>query len=167
MEPVSTSEPPSGQMGIIEGMGSDLSTLDEPIRDTIMRDLTSIGLKLKYVMLPRSRVDKGAGLKQWDLWGPLFICLALSIVLSTQAPSDQAGYVFALVYVLVWVGSGVVTINAQLLKGQISFFQSVCVLGYCVFPLVIAALVCSLLPAGMQIIKVILVVLGFTWATGA
>ena len=25
LEPVSTSEPPSGQMGIIEGMGSDLS----------------------------------------------------------------------------------------------------------------------------------------------
>merc|ERR1719316_1476448 len=167
MEPVSTSEPPSGQMGIIEGMGSDLSTLDEPIRDTIMRDLTGIAVKLKYVMLPRARVDKAAGLKQWDLWGPLFICLALSIILSTQAPADQAGYVFALVYVLVWVGSGVVTINAQLLKGQISFFQSVCVLGYCVFPLVIAALVCSLLPTGMQIIKVILVVLGFTWATGA
>jgi hypothetical protein len=170
MEPVSTSEPPSGQMGIIEGMGSDLSTLDEPIRDTIMRDLTSIGLKLKYVMLPRSRVDKAAGLKQWDLWGPLFICLALSIVLSTQAPSDQAGYVFALVYVLVWIGSGVVTINAQLLKGQLSFFQSVCVLGYCVFPLVIAAFFCALLPSAnrmSQLVKVILVVLGFTWATGA
>merc|ERR550514_907917 len=139
--------------------GGEMSTLDEPINVTIMRDLTSIGVKLKYVMLPRARVDKAQGLKQWD---PLFICLALSIVLSAQAPSEQAGYVFALVYVLVWIGSGVVTINAQLLKGQISFFQSVCVLGYCVFPLVIAALVCSLLPSGTQIIKVVLVVLGFT-----
>merc|ERR1719460_950076 len=161
---------PTGAMGS-GGGGSpgfgDGSTLDEPIRDTIMRDLTGIAVKLKYVMLPRARVDKAAGLKQWDLWGPLFICLALSIILSTQAPADQAGYVFALVYVLVWVGSGVVTINAQLLKGQISFFQSVCVLGYCVFPLVLAALVCSFLPAGLQIVKVVLVVLGFTWATGA
>jgi hypothetical protein len=63
-----------------------------------------------------------------------------------------------------------VTINAQLLKGQISFFQSVCVLGYCVFPLVIAAFFCALLPTGnrlTQLVKVILVVLGFTWATGA
>jgi len=144
-----------------------MNTLDEPIRVTIMRDLSSIGLKLKYVLLPRSRVDKAAGLRQWDLWGPLFICLALSIILSAQARSDQAGYVFALVYVLVWVGSGFVTINAQLLKGKISFFQSVCVLGYCVFPLVIAAFGCLFLPQGWQIVKVIFVVIGFTWATGA
>merc|ERR1719498_1379103 len=100
---------PSGTIESMEGPG--MSTIDEPIKVTIMRDLTSIATKLKYVMLPRARIDKAPGLKQWDLWGPLFICLTLSIILSTQAPADQAGYVFALVYVLVWIGSGVVTIT--------------------------------------------------------
>lgn len=156
---------PSGTIqasGPLEGR----CTLDEPVMETVMRDLRSIGTKLKYVMLPRARADKAHGLKQWDLWGPLFLCLALGIMLSTQADnSEQAGLAFALVFIIVWVGSGVVTLNAVLLGGQISFFQSVCVLGYCIFPLVIAAF-CSLL---MKIIwlKVIFVVVGFTWATGA
>mmetsp|Transcript_52131 Transcript_52131/g.97531 ORF Transcript_52131/g.97531 Transcript_52131/m.97531 type:complete len:212 (-) Transcript_52131:91-726(-) len=138
-------------------------TLDEPVTETIMRDLRSIGTKLKYVMLPRARVDKGSGLREWDLWGPLVLCLALGIMLSMRA--EQASLAFALVFVIVWVGSGIVTLNAVLLKGKISFFQSVCVLGYCIFPLVIAAF-CSLM---LQVIwlKVIFVVVGFTWATGA
>ena len=53
---------PSGQMENMdartpEGTGGR-GTLDEPIKETIMRDLTSIAVKLKYVMLPRARVDK-------------------------------------------------------------------------------------------------------------
>ena len=48
---------------------------------------------------------------------------------------------FAGVFVIVWLGSGVVTINAQLLGGNISFLQSVCVLGYCIAPLALASLV--------------------------
>jgi len=48
--------------------------------------------------------------------------------------------VFAGVFVIVWLGSGVVTINAQLLGGNISFLQSVCVLGYCIAPLALASL---------------------------
>ncbi|CAE8650847.1 unnamed protein product, partial [Polarella glacialis] len=100
-------------------------TLDEPVMETIMRDLRSIGTKLKYVMLPRARADKAHGLKQWDLWGPLFLCLALGIMLSSQAEdSQQASLAFALVFIIVWVGSGIVTLNALLLRGRISFFQS-------------------------------------------
>jgi len=34
-----------------------------------------------------------------------------------------------------------VTLNAKLLGGAISFFQCVCVLGYCLFPLVVAAII--------------------------
>ena len=33
------------------------------------------------------------------------------------------------------------TFNALLLKGRVSFFQSLCVLGYCILPLVITAVV--------------------------
>jgi len=72
---------------------------------------------------------------------------------------------FALVFIIFWLGSGVVTLNAVLLRGQISFFQSVCVLGYCIFPLVIAAFLSLLL--GVIWLKVIFVSIGFTWSTGA
>lgn len=122
-------------------------TLDEPVMETIMRDLRSIGTKLKYVMLPKAREDRASGLREWDLWGPLVLCLALGIMLSMHAEqvvtgflrrvaSGQASLAFGLVFIIVWVGSGVtcdlsqrgkkgvVTVNALLLKGKISFFQS-------------------------------------------
>lgn len=150
---------PSGSIESQQGR----CTLDEPVTETIMRDLRSIGMKLKYVMLPRAREDKGQGLREWDLWGPLVLCLALGIMLSMHA--EQASLAFGLVFIIVWVGSGIVTINALLLKGKISFFQSVCVLGYCIFPLVIAAF-CSLM-LNVIWLKVIFVTIGFTWATGA
>lgn len=74
-----------------------------------------------------------------DLWGPLLIGLLLSTILSLTAPGDSASLVFATVFVIVWLGAAVVTVNAQLLGGTISFFQSLCILGYCVFPLTLAA----------------------------
>eukprot|EP01047_Picozoa_sp_COSAG01_P116065 COSAG01_NODE_44732_length_416_cov_0.671924_1_plen_110_part_01 len=80
--------------------------------------------------------DGGKGnIKKWDLWGPLVICMLLAILLSIWSPADQAATVFCAVFGIIWVGAAVVTLNAQLLEGRISFFQSVCVLGYCVFPL--------------------------------
>ena len=77
-----------------------------------------------------------------DLWGPLLVCLLLSSVLSITAPGDSASLVFAAVFVIVWIGAAAVTINAQLLGGSISFFQSVCILGYCVFPLTLSSIAC-------------------------
>lgn len=53
--------------------------------------------------------------------------------------------VFATVFVIVWVGAAAVTLNAQLLGGSISFFQSVCILGYCVFPLTLSSFGCLLM----------------------
>ncbi|CAD7958549.1 unnamed protein product [Amoebophrya sp. A25] len=153
---------PLGQM---DERSVSMNTLDEPVIDTIKRDLNAIGEKLKYVLMPQARVDKGAGLRKWDLWGPLFLCLGLSTILASQAHKDQAGKAFALVFILVWAGSGVVTLNTVLLKGKISFFQSVCVLGYCIFPLVLAAFASALI--SYKLFKVIFVLVGFIWSTGA
>jgi hypothetical protein len=57
----------------------------------------------------------------------------------------------------------IVTLNAKLLKGNISFFQSICVLGYCLFPINISALLVSV---GMPFLaKFLLVMAGFAWAS--
>lgn len=45
------------------------------------------------------------------------VCLALSIILSFTAPADQGALVFAAVFVVVWCGAALVTLNAQLLGG--------------------------------------------------
>ena len=46
-----------------------------------------------------------------------------------NAPIADGGPAFAEVFMIVWLGSMVVTLNTKLLGGHISFFQSVCVLG--------------------------------------
>merc|ERR550534_203879 len=43
---------------------------------------------------------------------------------------NDGGPEFAEVFVIVWLGALVVTLNTKFLGGNISFFQSVCVLGY-------------------------------------
>jgi hypothetical protein len=62
----------------------------------------------------------------------------------------------------------VVTLNCKLLGGHISFFQCVCVLGYCVFPVNLAALAIVLLK-GMNInlllFKVVAVGVAVIWST--
>ncbi|KAI9512060.1 Yip1-domain-containing protein [Russula earlei] len=125
----------------VETRYGGIDTLDEPVTATIGRDLFSIYNKLVQVLYP---IRKGAGrevLRDWDLWGPLILCLMLGILLSVNAPKDQSLGVFTSVIVIVCVGSLVVTIQAKLLGGRVSFFQGLCALGYCVAPLNIAALV--------------------------
>eukprot|EP00435_Cladocopium_sp_Y103_P016917 s2480_g4.t1 len=141
-------------------------TLDEPVSETIMRDLRSVAQKLMYVMMPVNVADRGRRLRDWDLWGPLLLCLALGLILSWQAAdSTQASYAFADIFVTVWVGSGVVTLNAVLLRGKVSFFQTVCVLGYCIFPLVLSAF-CSML-LHIDWLKLLFVLAGLGWSAKA
>lgn len=194
------------------------STLDEPVKETIMRDVHAVWSKLKVVLLPIDRsalqigysaisqVSGGAvavptgnndnsensenseggegypmltnnekeviqRLKDWDLWGPLVVCLALAVLLSFKAPTNQASLVFATIFTSVWFGSAIITINAQLLGGSISFFQSVCVLGYCIFPMTCAAFIIDIVKITWfkrwYWIDLLLIGAGFMWAIRA
>lgn len=145
------------------GYGPELGTLDEPVSQTIMRDLTMVGNKMMCVLNPRKANIQT--LKNWDLWGPLILCLMLATLLSWFAPYEQKSLVFASVFVIVWLGAAVVTVNALLLGGNISFFQSVCVLGYCIFPLNLASFVCLL--GGPLVWRMLVVAVCFFWSTGA
>ena len=138
------------------------STLDEPVSETILRDLKKVGIKLKHVLIPKDTVKE---LRDWDLWGPLLLCLTLASSLSYSAKSDQTALVFAAVFVIVWCGAAIVTVNAALLGGKISFLQSVCVLGYCIFPLNIASILCYL--SKSKFYHFIVVGIGLTWSTKA
>ena len=141
------------------------TTLDEPVKVTIMRDMKQVAEKLKVVLLPlgqghhESVLEK---LREWDLWGPLLVCLLLSVTLGIKSDQDSASMVFAAVFVVIWCGAAAVTVNAQLLGGNISFFQSVCILGYCVFPLTLSAIGCLLFGYlfGSALIKLLVVSAG-------
>mmetsp|Transcript_18936 Transcript_18936/g.29624 ORF Transcript_18936/g.29624 Transcript_18936/m.29624 type:complete len:247 (+) Transcript_18936:134-874(+) len=175
--------------GGMDELLAPVSTLDEPVKETIMRDVRAVAAKLRAVMIPLDRnspfgyvgvlqeenVEASEGqrnvlnqLRDWDLWGPLFICLSLAIILSLRAPAKQTSHVFTTVFVVMWIGSLVVTINAQLLGANMSIFQSLCVLGYCVFPLTVSALTIAILRVtwlGKLWLDMIWISIGFLWAT--
>jgi hypothetical protein len=44
----------------------------------------------------------------------------------------------------------VLTINVILLGGNIVFFQSLCLIGYCLFPIVLAAIICTLVKVAVS-----------------
>lgn len=104
------------QTGI--GNADFASSLQEPVEETIRRDLLKVWTKLKLVLIPQA--DQSSDIRDWDLWGPLFLCLLLALTLSVEASpnvdmQESATLVFAQVFVVVWVGAAVVTLNAQLL----------------------------------------------------
>ena len=113
------------------------NTLDEPVYMTIWRDLRLIGIKTFHVLLPTGRGP--LVLRDWDLWGPLLYCFLFSMFVSFGSDSDEAAGIFTGCFCIIWLGCGFITINAKLLKGHVSFWQALSVLGYCVFPLLIAS----------------------------
>jgi len=125
----------------VESRSGGMATLDEPVATTIVRDLKSIYHKLIQVLYPPRQGQNREVLRDWDLWGPLVLCLGLGALLSLNAPAANSISVFTAVIVIVSLGSFVVTVQTKLLGGKISFFQGLCVLGYCIAPLNIAALV--------------------------
>ena len=102
----------SGSSGGV--FGDELNTLDEPVMDTIKRDLTRIWQKLKIVINPFVQIDneeKRREIRNWDLWGPFFFCLMLAIVLSTITNADDNTLLFETVFCIVWLGGAVIAIN--------------------------------------------------------
>merc|ERR1711890_178697 len=109
-------------------------------------------------------------------WGPLILCTLMATILQGHSTEDNVGDggpQFAEVFVIVWVGAMIVTLNTKLLGGHISFFQSVCVLGYCLLPLAVALLVCRIIlfvdnqTIFLLILRGVVVLIGFAWATFA
>jgi len=148
----------SGTMGDgnVGSTSTDMFTsdLDEPVTTTILRDLKRVGSKLVVVVDPRRllkfcptedevKVNNDIirrELRNWDLWGPLLICTVLGMTQCWSAPDDQKSLVFSSVFFVVWGGGAVLTVNAQLLGTPLSFFQSICLIGYSIFPLALAAI---------------------------
>lgn len=64
--------------------------------------------------------EKNTLLKEWDLWGPLILCTFLATILQGNSADDvnDGGPEFAEVFVIVWLGAGVVTMNSKLLGGH-------------------------------------------------
>jgi hypothetical protein len=104
--------------------------------------------------------------------------------LSMRAKGDQSSTVFSGVFSIVWIGEAAVTLQIKLLGGKMyvmsslysgrlliclstsSFFQSVCIIGYTLFPMVIAALLSAFGLPTIARIPVYLVLVAWSLAAG-
>jgi len=158
-----------GNIVMTTDKSQESSTLDEPIKVTILRDLKAVGRKLMHVIYPRRGQEL---LRDWDLWGPfcIFIILALVLQLSHGSKEDAGAPEFAQVFTIFWLGVITVSVNSKLLGGTLSFFQSVCVLGYCIFPLVMGLVINCIIklvaPDALWVIffRVCLVIIGLVYS---
>lgn len=141
-------------------LDEEAKLLTETVWETLQHDLNDIKNKILIVINPKKSSEHA--LKDWDLWGPLILCLFLSVILSITAPSGQTTLLFTGVFSIVTFGAGIVTINMILLGGTVAFFQALCALGYCLFPLAISSLITALLP--FILIKIIIVPACFVWS---
>ena len=137
-------------------------TLNEPILTTIFRDLYLIYTKLKFVVNPyTSNEVKSYHIKQWDLWGPLLMVIFLACTLTFNS-SDKSQTVI-LVFLIFWLGSFLVFLNAHLLGVKTSIFQIFCLLGYCLFPLDVSAFILSFTKL-FDIFRFIIVAITCAWS---
>jgi hypothetical protein len=135
----------SGAQNLRAPPGAMNATLDEPIFLTFKRDAIAIFRKLLHVLYP---TENKLLLREWDLWGPFFLCVILAALMHSTSDTDPksfAGASFAQIFVLFWLGAFVVTLNTKLLGGALTYLQSLCVLGYCALPLLLALLLNRLL----------------------
>jgi hypothetical protein len=133
-------------------------TLDESVYATISRDFSMIYNKLKYVINPFiSREMKYNHIRQWDLWGPLLLNLILASTLALN--TKEKGQITSLIFIIFWLGGVAIYLNNYFLEVKASIFQIFCLLGYCLFPLNIAAIIVTIINS-YDIIR--LIVVGFT-----
>ena len=140
---------------------SNRMTLDEPVLDSLKRDLFRIYNKLKHVITPRLTSRKIEELYNWDLWGPLIFCFLLCISLSND---NNESSTFVVIFTIYWIGGLVVTFNGQFLGANIGICQMICLLGYCSFPITVAGMIIGFLNITKGWMKCIIVFFAFLWS---
>jgi len=141
---------------------STKSTLNESLITTINRDLYLIYTKIKYVVNPFiSKEKKKYHIRQWDLWGPLLLNMFLALTLSFD--TKEKSQMVTLIFVIFWLGGVILFLNAHFLGVKASIFQIFCLLGYCLFPLNLSALIVTLINLN-DIIRLIIVLITLVWS---
>eukprot|EP00270_Netrium_digitus_P008389 TRINITY_DN2507_c0_g1_i1.p1 TRINITY_DN2507_c0_g1~~TRINITY_DN2507_c0_g1_i1.p1 ORF type:complete len:265 (-),score=54.31 TRINITY_DN2507_c0_g1_i1:243-998(-) len=141
------------------------TALTEPVSATLQRDAVRVVKNVHIVLFPHpTREDNVRALKEWDLWGPLIFIIFLALVLSTSA-SVHKSTVFAVVFAVVSFGAVVLTLNVLLLGGRIVFLQSLSLLGYCLFPLDVGAVVC--LFVSNKLLRIFIIAFTLLWSSWA
>lgn len=98
-------------------------------------------------------------IQDYELWGPflftMIFCFLASLIngLSSQENS------FIIFIGIIWSANCVIYVNSRLLLARISFMQMISVLGYSLFPLSLAALLCLFLRNILHFVLIWLIII--------
>ncbi|KAI4838573.1 protein YIPF6 [Plasmodium brasilianum] len=112
-------------------------TMDEPIKDTVIRDAKSIYQKILHICF--HQYDGDNTIKKWDLWGSFIVYISLSVIIFLDKEVQEKKNTFAYFFVIFLVGHILVSLNLSLLHINIHFFQSLCIVNYSLIPLVFSS----------------------------
>ena len=133
------------------------NSLSEPIKTTLLRDISQIQSKLSFYFLQKEKTFSHHQIKDYELWGPFLFTLIFSV--SNSIHSIQIEENFSLIIIFLIFGFFGLIINSKLLNMKISYLEGVSIFGYLIFPLSVAALFnCffSFLPSFLKILVVFL-----------
>lgn len=135
----------------------NISSINEPIQYTILRELFLIFKKLKFVIkvpfIKKGPMKKGIiynninnnnyidyHIRQWDLWIPFLFDFFLAFFLTFYYEENRSIHAIWF-FIFFWLGNGLIYLNSYLLEINFSFFQICSIAGYCLLPMDFCGLV--------------------------
>lgn len=134
---------------------------DLPLLEELDIDPRDIYYKLRCVLLPHPRFgfDQTVLKSNPDFWGPLAVVLFFSLV-SLYGQFHVVSWIITMWF----LGSLVIFLLARVLGADVTYSQSLGVIGYSLLPLAITALVLSF-TSSLYVLCLILRVFGVMWAS--
>ncbi|SOV16104.1 conserved Plasmodium membrane protein, unknown function [Plasmodium gaboni] len=136
-------------------------TMDEPVKDTVIRDAKSIYKKILYVCF--HQYDDENTIKKWDLWGSFIVYITLSICIFLDNEIVDKKNTFGYFFVFFFIGHILVSLNLSLLHINISFFQSLCIISYSLFPLILSSFLNLFIST--HVIRLLFCLLSIVWSS--
>ncbi|CAA9988490.1 conserved Plasmodium protein, unknown function [Plasmodium knowlesi strain H] len=136
-------------------------TMDEPVKDTVIRDVKSVYKKILHICF--HQYDDDNTVKKWDLWGSFIVYITLSIIIFLDKEISDKKNTFAYFFFSFILGHILVSLNLSLLHTNIHFFQILCIISYAQFPLVFSSIVNLLVPC--QMLRLLFSLWSIVWST--
>lgn len=108
---------------IIDPVEGNIYSLQEPIKNTIKRDLDTVYTKLRFFFNFNKDINSHMEheIRNYDLWGPFVFFLMFAVTSSIHQNNIEK--VFTIIIVVLTFGSFVLTLNSKLLKVNLSILQ--------------------------------------------
>lgn len=146
---------------LLEVEDADDETFDKPLLEELDIDLKDIYYKVRCVLfpLPQLGFERKVVKENPDFWGPLLVVLLYSI-LSLYGQFKVVSWILT-----IWFcGSFIVFFLTRALGGEVSYSQSLGVIGYSLLPLIVIGLALPVLQQ-LPYIPELFKILGVVWAS--